>query len=298
MVMQAGGMPELPEVESLAVSLTGKLADLRLASLDVVAISALKTVRPGPDDLLGTKVRGVQRKGKFLAMRFDGPLFLVVHLARAGWIRVSPKVPASTRPKPGGPLAVRAVFVDDDGEPAASLTVTEAGTRKGVALYVVPSLDDVPGVGALGPDALTLTAAQLRDALDAAGGTTLKTLLRDQKTIAGIGNAYSDEILFAARLSPYQPAASVSADQFEDLHAAIRSVLAEAVDRAAGVDPTSLKAEKRDGLRVHGRTGQPCRACGTPIAEVALADSAFQYCPTCQTGGKRLSDRRMSRLLK
>jgi formamidopyrimidine-DNA glycosylase len=116
--------------------------------------------------------------------------------------------------------------------------------------------------------------------------------------ISGIGNAYSDEILHAARLSPYAPADSLDADQIEALHTAIRQILNGAIAHTTGSGLGQIKAEKRAGLRVHNRTGEPCDVCGTPIAQVRLADSSFQYCPGCQTAGKPLADRRMSRLLK
>lgn len=308
-------MPELPEVQALADTLTDRLAGLRLAALEITAVSALKTADPPYTTIVGCRFVRAGRFGKFLALGFDGNAagteggraergltphltWLVIHLARAGWLSLTDKVP-STPARPGrGPLMARLTFINDDGEPVRALSLTEAGTRKGAALYVVHDPHDVPGIAALGPDALSLDAAGLAGVLTAAGGTRLKNAIRDQRALAGIGNAYSDEILHTARLSPYAPADALTTDQVQALAAAIHMVLTDAAARAAAANPTSLKAEKKSGLRIHNNTGRPCPDCGTAIAEVALADRSFQYCPTCQTGGKVLSDRRMSRLLK
>ena len=158
---------------------------------------------------------------------------------------------------------------------------------------------DVPGVASLGPDPLdpSFTAETLTGLL-AGRRTQIKGVLRDQRIIAGIGNAYSDEVLHAARMSPFKVASSLTADQVTVLYDAIQRTLADASERAAGVAAGDLKAEKKTGLRVHGKAGQPCPVCGDTVREVSFADSALQYCPTCQTGGKPLADRRLSRLLK
>ena len=154
-----------------------------------------------------------------------------------------------------------------------------------------------PGVAALGPDALGVTAEGLATLL--AGNTgRIKTVITDQKEIAGIGNAYSDEILHTARISPFATAAKLSESQIAALHGAMTSVLNDAVTRSVGQQAATLKGEKRSGLRVHARTGLPCPACGDTVREVSFADKSFQYCPGCQTGGKVLADRRMSKLLK
>jgi formamidopyrimidine-DNA glycosylase len=134
--------------------------------------------------------------------------------------------------------------------------------------------------------------------LAAHGRQQLKGVLRDQSVVAGIGNAYSDEILHAARMSPFKPAGGLSPEEVLRLHAALRETLTDAVSRSAGLATADLKAEKKSGLRVHGRTGLPCPVCGDTVREVSFADSSLQYCPTCQTGGKPLADRRLSRLLK
>jgi formamidopyrimidine-DNA glycosylase len=288
-------VPELPEVEALALDLRGRLDGRAITKIHVAAFSALKTYEPPLSALEGTLVDDVTRHGKFLDIEASG-LHLVFHLARAGWIRWRDEVPP-VPPKPSNksPLAVRVVLDDDTG-----LDVTEAGTKKSLAMYVVRSPADVPGIARLGPDPLAdeFTIERLRAILESEGRKQLKGVLRHQGTIAGIGNAYSDELLHAARLSPFKPANSLDDAELETLYAAIRGVLGDAVDRSRGLAASELKSEKKSNLAVHGQTGKPCPVCGDIVREVSFADSSLQYCPTCQTGGKALADRRMSRLLK
>jgi formamidopyrimidine-DNA glycosylase len=295
-------VPELPEVESLAVFLREHASGRVIDRADSAAISVLKTYRPDLSELRGRVIGEVSRHGKFLdltAVSADGaaaaaPLHLVFHLARAGWLRWREDLPGQP-PRPGkGPLGFRLRFTDGTG-----FDLTEAGTKKRLAVYLVTDPAEVPGVAALGPDPLadSFTVAALAKML-AGRRTQIKGVLRDQKIIAGIGNAYSDEVLHAARMSPFRLAASLTDDEIAGLHAAIVSTLREAMDRSAGLAAGDLKAEKKSGLRVHGRTGQPCLVCGDTVREVSFADSALQYCATCQTGGKPLADRRMSRLLR
>jgi formamidopyrimidine-DNA glycosylase len=288
-------VPELPEVEGLALDLTERLRDRAIARIDVVAFSALKTFDPPISALHGAFVDGVSRHGKFLDISCGG-IHLLLHLSRAGWVRWRDAVPAlPSRPGGKNPLAARIVL--DDG---SALDITEAGTQKRLALYVVRQPADVPGVARLGPDPLSsgFDRALLARLLRGAGRSQLKGLLRDQSVIAGIGNAYSDEVLHAARLSPFRPANGLDEAEVARLYDAIRDTLSEAVDRARGLGAADLKSEKKSGLRVHGRAGESCPVCGDTIREVSFSDSALQYCPTCQTGGKLLADRRMSRLLK
>jgi formamidopyrimidine-DNA glycosylase len=287
-------MPELPEVESLVAFLREHAVGRVVARVDVAAISALKTYDPPVTSLHGLTITGVTRRGKFLDLDVDG-LHLVIHLARAGWLRWSDALPA-TPVRPGkGPLALRVRLDDDSG-----FSLTEQGTQKKLAVYCVRDPAQVPGVARLGPDPLdaAFTAEVLAGILAGHGRQQLKGVLRDQSVIAGIGNAYSDEILHAARLSPFKPAGGLSAEERQRLYAALRDTLTDAVVRSAGLATGDLKAEKKSGLRVHGRAGLPCPVCGDTVREVSFADSALQYCPTCQTGGKPLADRRLSRLLK
>ena len=294
-------MPELPEVEALAMDLQGRLTGHAIVKIHLAAFSALKTYDPPVSALEGTLVDGVTRHGKFLDIDASG-LHLVLHLARAGWIRWRDEVP-SLPPKPSNksPMAARVVLDPDSGSGVApGLDITEAGTKKSLALYVVRDPLDVPGIAHLGPDPLTddFTPDLLASILESEGRKQLKGVLRHQGTIAGIGNAYSDELLHAARLSPFKPANTLTDDELDTLYAAIRDVLGDAVKRSSGLAASELKGEKKSHLAVHGRTGQPCPVCGDTVREVSFADSSLQYCPTCQTGGKPLADRRMSKLLK
>jgi len=255
----------------------------------------LKTYDPPVTSLCGLTVTGATRHGKFLDLDVDG-LHLVTHLARAGWLRWSDALaPAPPRPGGKGPIALR-VHLDD----GSGFTLTEAGTQKKLAVYVVRDPLDIPGVARLGPDPLAddFTKAALAGILGEHGREQLKGVLRDQSVIAGIGNAYSDEILHVARMSPFKPAGNLTPEELSTLYAAIRGTLDDAVTRSRGLAAGELKAEKKTGLAVHGRAGQPCPVCGDTVREVSFASSALQYCPTCQTGGKPLADRRLSRLLK
>ncbi|MER6214110.1 DNA-formamidopyrimidine glycosylase family protein [Streptomyces sp. NPDC001674] len=286
-------MPELPEVEALREFLGARLVGRVVERVVPLAVSVLKTYDPPLHALEGHPAGPVARYGKFLDLRI-GDLHLVTHLARAGWLRWQDSLPAQP-PRPGkGPLALRLVL---DG--GAGFDLTEAGTQKRLAVYVVHDPQEVPGIARLGPD--PLADGFDRDAfaaLLAGERRQIKGVLRDQGVIAGIGNAYSDEILHAARVSPFKLAASFDEEEVTHLYEAVRSTLRSAVERAHGLAAGQLKAEKKSGLRVHGREGEPCPVCGDTVRSVSFADSSLQYCPTCQTGGKPLADRRLSRLLK
>jgi formamidopyrimidine-DNA glycosylase len=303
-------MPELPEVESLVRFLAEQVVGRSVDRVYPVSVHALKTYDPPLTALEGRTFDGVARHGKFLDLR-AGELHLVIHLARAGWVRWSDALPTAP-PRPGkGPLALRVRLAPPGGTGpgaptpgspvpvGAGFDVTEAGTQKHLAIHVVHDPQDVPGIARLGPDPLAeaFTLPRFAALLDGER-RQIKGVLRDQRTIAGIGNAYSDEILHAARMSPFKLAANLTRDETARLHAAIGTTLGDAVERSRGLPLRDLKAEKKSGLRVHGRTGEPCPVCGDTVREVSFSDSSMQYCPTCQTGGKPLADRRMSRLLK
>ena len=287
-------MPELPEVEALAQHIREHGAGRTVARIDVASLSVLKTVTPPWTELHGKEVTGAGRHGKFLDVEV-GDLHLIIHLARAGWLRWADTLSA-VPPKPGkGPLAFR-VHLGPPGQ-GPGFDLTEAGTKKGLAVWIVADPKEVPGIAALGPDALALTRDEFVTVLS--GHTErLKNALTTQRIIAGIGNAYSDEILHLAKLSPFATAGKLSDDQYDRLYEAMREILTSAVSRSVGQHAATLKGEKRSGLRVHARTGMPCPVCGDTVREVSFADKSFQYCATCQTGGKPLADRRMSRLLK
>jgi formamidopyrimidine-DNA glycosylase len=290
-------VPELPEVEALAAFLRERATGRAVVRADVAAISAVKTFDPPLSALPGSVVAGATRFGKFLSLDFDG-LHLVTHLSRAGWLQWRDTLPPAP-PKPGrGPLALR-VHLSPEYEqgPASGFDLTEAGTQKRLAVYLVRHPQDVPGIARLGPDALDLSRDQLADLLGRERAQ-LKKALTSQTLIAGIGNAYSDEILHTARLSPFKIAATLADDELDRLYEALRTVLTEAVERSVGQRAATLKGEKRSGLQVHARAGLPCPVCGDTVRSVSFADRSFQYCPTCQTGGRELSDRRLSRLLK
>lgn len=287
-------MPELPEVEALADHLRRHAVGRTVGRVDVAALSVLKTFDPPLSALHGHEVTGANRWGKYLGME-AGDLHLITHLSRAGWLRWSDKLAAAPL-KPGkGPIALR-VHLGAPGE-GAGFDLTEAGTQKRLAVWLVTDPMAVPQIASLGPDALSLTADGLADALRGNTGR-IKTVITDQKVIAGIGNAYSDEILHVAKLSPFATANKLTDAQLAALHAAMADVLTDAVTRSVGQQAATLKGEKRSGLRVHARTGMPCPVCGDTVREVSFADKSFQYCPTCQTGGKVLADRRLSKLLK
>ena len=290
-------MPELPEVHALVADLGARLAGRTIARFDVTAFPALKTYDPPLSALEGAEVTGTARHGKFLDLVTSGdgsPVHLVVHLARAGWIRWRDSAPAPGAGRGKGPIAARLVLDDGSG-----FDITEAGTKKSLAIWLVRDPREVPGIARLGPDPLDpgFTRELLAEILRDAGKARIKGVLRNQGTIAGIGNAYSDEILHAARMSPFKPADMPTAD-VDALYGAMQSTLRGAVERADGVAASELKAEKKSGLRVHGRTGEACPVCGDTVRQVVYSDSTFQYCPTCQTGGTPLADRVLSRLLK
>jgi len=300
-------MPELPEVEALAGFLRERSVGVALAAVDVGAISALKTFAPAPSDLVGHLVADVVRRGKWIDVvtvpadpgSAVAEVHLVFHLARAGWLRWYDAVPR-TAVRPGrSPIALRVRLAD-----GAGFDLTEAGTRKRLAVHVVTDPAQIPAVATLGVEPLSpeFTLERFTELLGERN-KQIKALLRDQSTIAGIGNAYSDEILHAARTSPFALTRSFDAVAAAALHDAILRVLREAVGAAAGKPAAELKDAKRRGMRVHGRTGLPCPGwdgvpCGDTVREVSFADSSLQYCPTCQTHGKPLADRRLSKLLR
>lgn len=289
-----GEVPELPEVHALAGDLRARLGGRTVDRFDVTSFAALKTFDPQPTALRGQVVRDVARHGKFLDLVI-GDIHLIIHLARAGWIHWRDTPPPRPTGRLGtGPLAARLVLDDGSG-----FNVTEAGTKKSLAIYLVRDPMDVEGIARLGPDPLddAFTEKSLAAILAAAGRSQIKGVLRSQSVIAGIGNAYSDEILHVAKMSPFKPAA-MSPEETSRLYAAIQETLRAAIERSDGLAASELKKEKKTNLRVHGRNGEPCPVCGDTVRQVRFSDSTLEYCPTCQTGGKPLADRVLSRLLK
>ena len=286
-------MPELPEVQALVEFLGERTSGLVVTGVELGSISVLKTFTPPPQALVGAPVDGVARHGKFIDLDCGGT-HLVFHLARAGWLRWSDAMPATVLRPGKSPIALRVRFDD-----ASGFDLTEAGTKKRLAAYVVNDPSTVPGIASLGPDPMadSFTLEQFA-AIAASHRMQVKGMLRDQSIIAGVGNAYSDEVLHVAKLSPFAIAATLGDDAVERLYAALRGTLASAVAAASGKPAKELKDAKRAGMRVHGRTGETCPECGDVVREVSFADSSLQYCATCQTGGKPLADRRTSKFLK
>jgi formamidopyrimidine-DNA glycosylase len=287
-------VPELPEVESLAAYLAEVATGRTVERVQPTSFSVLKTYDPPVEALHGRPLTATGRKGKYLLLDHDG-LHLVLHLARAGWLRWKDPLPTTPLKMGKGPMALRVRY-----EGGVGFDVTEAGTEKRVAAWIVTDPEQVEHVHTLGVDPLAaaFTAERLGELLTQAGGTQLKGALTDQRLIAGVGNAYSDEALHVARLSPFKKADKLTAEETGRLHGAITAVLTDAVERSKGLAAKDLKSEKKSGLRVHGRTGQPCPVCGDTVRQVSFSTKSLQYCPTCQTGGKPLADRRLSRLLK
>ncbi|MEV8266750.1 DNA-formamidopyrimidine glycosylase family protein [Microbacterium sp. NPDC076911] len=290
-------MPEMPEVQGLVTFLQSRIVGETVAKVSVANIAALKTFDPPIETLVDSTVSGVERHGKFVDVHTQTPdaaPHFIFHLAKAGWLRWYDTLP-QTVIRPGKtPIAVRIALSDGSG-----FDLTEAGTKKSLAFYVARSPADVAGIERLGPDPLDARFTRATLAGIVAGRRTqIKGVLRDQSIIAGIGNAYSDEVLHMAKMSPYALAANLSDDEIDRLFAAMTATLAEAVTAASTKPPADLKDAKRRGMRVHGRRGQPCPECGDTVRSVFFADNSLEYCATCQTGGKLLADRRLSRLLK
>jgi len=286
-------VPELPEVEALGAYLRERAVGHTVDRLEVSSFSALKTYDPPPSAVAGLTITGAGRHGKFLDIGLGDDLHLIVHLARAGWLHYRDAFKSATPLKPGsGPIALRLRLDDGSG-----FDLTEAGTQKSLAAYLVRDPNEVPGVSRLGPDALAVTRDEFAERIRGRNGQ-IKGVLVDQEVLAGIGNAYSDEILHVAKMSPFALTSKLSDEQVTTLYEAMRQVETDAVARSVGQRAAELKGEKRAGLRVHARTGLPCPVCGDTVREVSFADKSLQYCPTCQTGGKPLADRRLSKLIR
>ena len=286
-------MPELPEVQALVEFLRSRTDGLVVTGVELGSISVLKTFTPPPQALVGAPVDGVERHGKFIDIDCGGT-HLVFHLARAGWLRWSDAMPATVLRPGKSPIALRVRFDD-----ASGFDLTEAGTKKRLAAYLVNDPGIVPGIASLGPDPMAESfTLEKFAAIAASHRMQVKGMLRDQSVIAGVGNAYSDEVLHVAKLSPFAIAAKLGDAEVERLYAALRGTLSTAVAAASGKPAKELKDAKRAGMRVHGRTGETCPECGDVVREVSFADSSLQYCATCQTGGKPLADRRTSKFLK
>ncbi len=283
-------MPELPDVEVYREALAARLVGQPLAGLRLASPFLLRSVEPPVAALIGREVVGIERLGKRLIFAFAGELFAVLHLMIAGRLHWK---------APGAKLAAKVGLAAFDF-PHGTLTLTEAGTKKRASLHLVRGREGLATHDRGGLEVLTADLAAFRAALERESHT-LKRALTDPHLVSGIGNAYSDEVLHRARLSPFRLSRSLSAEEVAALFAATQAVLGEWTAR--------LRAEMGEGfpekvtafrpeMAVHGRFGQPCPDCGTPVQRIVYADNEANYCPTCQTAGRLLADRALSQLLK
>jgi formamidopyrimidine-DNA glycosylase len=279
-------MPELPEMQALAERLDAAIAGRVVTGVDPLGFTALKTVSPGPDELVGHSVTDVGRRGKYLVLALDDGVRILVHLSQAGRLDIEAAAKA-TRPK-GSVLRLRF----DDG---SAVLVREHGSQRKAGWWVLGPGDDGP-LATLGPEPDDEAFADLL--LTSDSNRRVHTVLRDQRTLAGLGRGYVDDVLNAVGLSPFTPLRSLTAEQRSALVATIRSVLAEALDQERG--RTGGLSEPKLGRRfaVHNRAGQPCPRCGKPLLRVSYESYEIVYCSHCQTNGRTLADRRLSRLLR
>jgi formamidopyrimidine-DNA glycosylase len=277
-------VPELPEVQALAERLTDAVGGAPLASADVLQFSSLKTVTPRASEVVGRPLEDVGRRGKYLMLGFGGPRILV-HLSQGGRIDVE-EPPKSTKPRGS---VVRFRF---EGGP--SVLVKEFGRERKAGWWILAAGDEGP-LEKLGPEPESPAFEEL--VLRGDDGRRVHTILRDQRTVAGIGRGYSDDILHRAKLSPYASLASLGQGERETLLASVRSILEEALETERGRSG-GLPTKIGDHFTVHGKYGSPCPVCGQDLRRVSYESHEVTYCPNCQTGGKVLADRRLSRLIR
>jgi formamidopyrimidine-DNA glycosylase len=283
-------VPELPDVEIYLRALQERVLGRTVEKLRLANPFVLRTVDPAPADLIGKRVLSLRRLGKRIVFGLEDDLFVVIHLMIAGrfrWLAAGAKVP--------GKLGLAALDFEN-----GTLVLTEAGSKRRAAIHIVRGAEALRGHDPGGIEPLEMSLDEFRAALTRERHT-LKRTLTDPHVFSGIGNAYSDEILHRARLSPVQMTTNLSADELARLYAAIREVLLEWIDRL-GTETGSRFPEKvtafRPEMAVHGRYNLPCPVCGTPVQRIVHAENETNYCARCQTGGKLLADRALSRLLK
>ena len=278
-------MPEMPEIQALAERLGEAVGGAELEGFDLLQFSSLKTVTPRPADLVGRSLGEVGRRGKYLVLPFDGGDRILVHLSQGGRLDVEAP-PKSTKPR--GSVA-RFRFAQ-----RPSLLVKEFGKERKAGVWALAADDDGP-MAALGPEVLSEDATTLfRESAD---GRRVHTILRDQRSVAGVGRGYSDDALHHAKLSPYAALGKLDAEQRERLIRGLHAILTDALEverRRSGGLPTKIG----DHFTVHGRWGQPCPRCGADLRRVSYESHEVTYCPDCQTEGKILADRRLSRLIR
>jgi formamidopyrimidine-DNA glycosylase len=283
-------LPELPDIELYLHALAPRVLHQRLERIRLASPFLVRSVVPPIGDAHGTVVVALRRLGKRIVWVLEGDLFLIVHLMIAGRFKV-----AAAGAKIPGKVGLAAFDF-----PALTLMLTEAGSQRRASVYLVKGDAELAAHDPGGLEVSTSTADQFGAALTR-DNHTLKRALTDPHLLSGIGNAYSDEILHAARMSPMLLTSKLTADQIEHLHGQAIAVLTTWRDRliaeAGDAFPDKVTAF-RDGMAVHGRYGKPCPVCGTPIQRIQYAANEANYCPTCQTSGKLLADRGLSRLLK
>ncbi len=279
-------MPEAPQMQALAERVGDWLAGATFEGYDPLGFTGLKTVEPPPEALVGASVVRVDRRAKYVSLHFDNDLRIMFHLSQAGRLDFE-QPPKKTRPKGA---VVRWRFSED-----RAVLVREFGTERKAGWWVLAPGDEGP-VGKLGPEATSPDFAEwFRSSAD---GRRIHTILRDQRTVAGVGRGYADDILHRAKLSPYAALKSLGADERERLLEALAEVLAEGLERER-LRTGGLSANKLgEHFTVHGKNGLPCPECGTELKRVSYESHEVVYCPMCQTGGKVLADRRLSRLVK
>lgn len=273
-------MPESPEVQVLAEFLDGRISGRAVQDVDLIEFRALKTRARPLGGLVGQTVAGVERIGKHLDIRLNGA-HLVVSLGRHGWIRWGDDGPRATEDI-DAPPAPALISFDDGGV----LEATDAGGWVSLGLWVVDAPAEVPAIGKLGPDPAvpSFTRADF-DRVAVGRRKQIKAILQEQESLAGIGNAYSDEILHAAKVSPVVHGAALEPEALDRVYTETVGVVTSAITARRGIPIAHLKAAKVEAMRVHGRAGEPCPVCGDTIRDFAFGSTTAQYCPTCQTGG-------------
>jgi len=279
-------MPEAPQMQALSERVAEWLTGAVFEGYDPLGFTGLKTVVQPPEALVGAAVVGVDRRAKYVTLHFDNGLRVMFHLSQAGRLDFE-SPPKKTRPKGS---VVRWRFSDD-----RAVLLREFGTERKAGWWVLAP-GDVGPLEKLGPEATSAEFAEwFRTAED---GRRIHTILRDQRTVAGVGRGYADDILHRAKLSPYASLKSMKADERERMLAALQEVLAEGLERerqrTGGLSANKLG----EHFTVHGKAGLPCPVCGSDLKRVSYESHEVVYCPTCQTGGKVLADRRLSRLVK
>jgi formamidopyrimidine-DNA glycosylase len=278
-------MPEMPEIQALAERLDGAVGGATLERFDLLQFSSLKTVTPRPAELVGRVLEGLGRRGKYLVLSFEGGDRMLLHLSQGGRLDVEAP-PKSTKPR-----GAVARFLFGAG---TSLLVKEFGKERKAGVWSLSAGDEGP-LAALGPEVLSDEATAFF--FESSEARRVHTVLRDQRTVAGVGRGYSDDVLHHAKLSPYAALGKLDAGERDRLVGALRAILTEALEverRRSGGLPTKLG----DHFTVHGRWGQPCPRCGADLRRVSYESHEVTYCPDCQTEGKILADRRLSRLIR